>query len=93
MARKNADGRTPTSGQGSGIGGDPMFGDKRSPRDRREENLPTAENRRKSGERRKAGGRTQTAWWLERGYVESHHFVQKSTASRETPAEDDSSRE
>lgn len=51
------------------------------------------ESRRTVSDRRKAGRGTQAAWWLERDYVESHHFVQKSSSSRtrkrdDTPGKD-----
>ncbi len=93
MARKNADGRMSGAGRGPGAEAEPMFGDKRSGQDRRADGEPIAENRRKAGDRRKPRTGTQVSWWLERGYVESHHFVQKSTGSRNQTPDDESSRE
>jgi len=93
MARKNADDRMSGTGRRPGIEGESMFGDKRSGQDRRADSEPIAENRRKAGDRRKQRTGTQASWWLERGYVESHHFVQKSTGARNQPPDDESSRE
>ena len=70
--------------------GEAMFGDKRSGRDRREDEEPVSESRRQASERRTCAVK-QTAWWLDRDYVESHHFVQKSSNSRtRKKAEDES---
>jgi hypothetical protein len=54
-----------------------IFSDKRSGRDRREDTVHVPDPRRQNPERRR--GKPQAAWWLERDYVESHHFVQKAT--------------
>lgn len=62
-----------------------MFLDRRSGRDRRD--LPAAGDtfRRERTDRRSgigAVGRsaiTSGAWWLQRGYVDSHHFVENAT--------------
>ncbi len=89
MAKKGANDRTPAKGQELGLGAASVFSDMRSGQDRREESEPIPENRRKAGDRRKAGARTRSEWWLDRGYVESHHFVQKSSGSREQTTEDE----
>jgi len=60
--------------------GEGIFNDNRSGRDRREESAPVNDPRRQNPERRR--GKSQAAWWLERDYVESHHFVQRSASSR-----------
>ena len=65
-----------------------IFGDKRSGRDRREAQASVTESRRTVSDRRKAGRGTQTAWWLERDYVESHHFVQKSASAKARKRDD-----
>ena len=70
--------------------GETMFGDKRSGRDRREDEEPVSESRRQANERRTRAVK-QTAWWLERDYVESHHFVQKSSNSRSRKKAEDES--
>lgn len=59
-----------------------MFGENRSGRDRREDEGPTEDSRRVSTSERRKGNVKQAAWWLERDYVESHHFVQKSSSNR-----------
>lgn len=100
MASKDKDSRPPRPGLkvvGRGAPDQPpaaeaIFSDKRSGRDRREEPGAKPDSRRSSPERRK-GNVQQGAWWLERDYVESHHFVQKSASGRvrrrdpETPEE------
>ncbi|MCG3169623.1 MAG: hypothetical protein CALGDGBN_01145 [Pseudomonadales bacterium] len=93
MARKSPDGKTPGSGRKPGADAEAIFGDKRTGQDRRGGSKPIDDNRRKAGERRKAGTGAQATWWLERDYVESHHFVQKSTASRGRAREDESADE
>ena len=65
-----------------------IFGDKRSGRDRREAQASVTESRRTVSDRRKAGRGTQAAWWLERDYVESHHFVQKSASTKSRKRDD-----
>lgn len=90
MARKSSEGRPPGSARKSEADAQSVFGDKRTGQDRREEAKPIPENRRKPGDRRKAGKGAQASWWLERDYVESHHFVQKSSASRHRKREDES---
>jgi hypothetical protein len=84
--------------------GDPaqgIFVDRRTGRDRREEAAKAARAAgqvaqssppRASSERRR-GQVKQDAWWLERDYVESHHFVQKSSAGRGRKSDDDSTPE
>lgn len=101
MARKTADGKAGSSANRPGLkvvdksNGAPdepggIFGEKRSGRDRREDEEPVSDSRRRASERRTRAVK-QTAWWLERDYVESHHFVQKSSSSRNRkPAEDES---
>jgi hypothetical protein len=77
-----------------------IFEDRRSGRDRREEAAKSARaagqardpTPRASSERRR-GQVKQDAWWLERDYVESHHFVQKSSAGRGRKSDDDSTPE
>lgn len=61
-----------------------IFGDKRSGRDRREEAGAADDSRRtNAADRRRGNGAAgQGAWWLERDYVESHHFVQKAASPR-----------
>jgi hypothetical protein len=56
-----------------------MFSDKRSGRDRREEAPQVDDPRRQNAERR--SNKQKSAWWLERDYVESHHFVQKAASA------------
>ena len=51
-----------------------IFDDTRSGRDRRLDSAPVDDPRRKNPDRRR--GKIKGAWWLERDYVESHHFVQ-----------------
>jgi len=71
-----------------------IFGDNRSGRDRREEAGQTHDSRRKATSDRRQRGRGQkSSWWLERDYVESHHFVQKSSSSRGRKRERDSGEE
>jgi hypothetical protein len=85
MVRKPSDAKVGSAGNGrpSRPDTDEIFGDKRSGRDRREgEQVSGDEVRRSNTERRKAGRASKTAWWLERDYVESHHFLQKSTGPR-----------
>jgi hypothetical protein len=65
--------------------GEGIFSDKRSGRDRREDSVQVPDPRRQNPERRR--GKPQAAWWLERDYVESHHFVQK--AARTLPHGDE----
>lgn len=62
--------RSEGSGHAEGI-----FSDSRSGRDRREEGPQVDDPRRQNAERRSS--KPQSAWWLRRDYVESHHFVQK----------------
>jgi hypothetical protein len=77
--------------------GQRIFEDKRSGRDRREEAAKAARaagqaqdsTARASSERRRGQVR-QEAWWLERDYVESHHFVQKASGGRGRKSDDDS---
>ena len=58
---------------------DAIFGDKRSGVDRRaDQSVSPDETRRSNAERRRTNRTSKTAWWLERDYVESHHFLQKS---------------
>ena len=52
-----------------------IFDETRSGRDRRLDSAPVDDPRRKNPDRR-AGKKMKGAWWLERDYVESHHFVQ-----------------
>lgn len=59
-----------------------IFSDKRSGRDRRELQAKIGDSRRKAGVDRRQRTRARTSWWLERDYVESHHFVQKSSSGR-----------
>ena len=101
MARKITDGKAGASanrprlkvvGKSDDVPDGPgaIFGEKRSGRDRREDEEPVSDSRRQASERRTRAVK-QTAWWLERDYVESHHFVQKSSSSRtRKPVEDDS---
>lgn len=50
-----------------------VFVDRRSGRDRREEQGRTYDSRRVSGERRRSHV-TPSFWWLEKNYVDSHQF-------------------
>lgn len=83
---------------GPGEASQAIFSDRRSGRDRRDEAAKAAAAKpdkgppRSTAERRR-GKVKQEAWWLERDYVESHHFVQKSSAGRGRKAEDDSTSE
>lgn len=84
MARKISDGKPGGAGtsRGSRVDLESIFGDKRSGRDRRgTQQVSVVESRRTVSDRRKAGRASKAAWWLERDYVESHHFVQKSSSS------------
>jgi hypothetical protein len=66
-----------------------MFEDKRTGKDRRLLVMRQVMNsRREAGERRRAVMK-QSTWWLQRDYVESHHFVQKSSRSRDRSSDDD----
>jgi len=90
MVRKIPDGKTGSAGSGRTPRTDTegIFGDKRSGRDRREQQASVTESRRTASDRRKAGRGTQAAWWLERDYVESHHFVQKSSSAKTRKRDD-----
>jgi len=90
MVRKIPDGKAGGAGGNRPTRTDTesVFGDKRSGRDRREAQTSVTESRRTVSDRRKAGRGTQAAWWLERDYVESHHFVQKSSSSRSRKRDD-----
>jgi hypothetical protein len=77
-----------------------IFSDRRSGRDRREEAAKAAaaaarpeKDPPRSATERRRGQVKQEAWWLERDYVESHHFVQKSSAGRGRKPDDDSTPE
>jgi hypothetical protein len=93
MARKGRDEKSGKEPALKVVGGEPaqpapapppqpevIFHDARSGRDRREEAGKVEDSRRQSSERRSR--KLKGAWWLERDYVESHHFVQKSASSR-----------
>ena len=92
MSRKNAEATSGSSGSKNGAkpGNVPapqrppedLFGEKRSGRDRREEQAPVVDPRREATSERRRAALKQATWWLERDYVESHHFVQKASASR-----------
>lgn len=62
-----------------------MFRDRRSGRDRRDLGGSSEVSAREKSDRRigiGAVGRsvlTNGAWWLQRGYVDSHHFVENAT--------------
>lgn len=90
MVRKIPDGKAGGAGSNrtSRTVTEAIFGDKRSGRDRREQQTSVTESRRTVSDRRKAGRGAQAAWWLERDYVESHHFVQKSSSSRPRKRDD-----
>ena len=84
MVRKIPDGKAggADSTRPSRTDTEAIFGDKRSGWDRRKQQVSVTESRREVSDRRKTGRGAQLAWWLERDYVESHHFVQKSSSSR-----------
>lgn len=87
MARKPSEGKAGKAGgapvdRPARAEADSIFGDKRSGGDRRtDHSVSPADPRRSNAERRRTGRTSKTAWWLERDYVESHHFLQKSSAS------------
>jgi phage tail tape-measure protein len=90
MVRKIPDGKAGGAGstRSSRTDTESIFGDKRSGRDRREQQTSVTESRRQVSDRRKAGRGAQAAWWLERDYVESHHFVQKSSSAKTRKRDD-----
>lgn len=70
-----------------------IFDDVRSGRDRRDVEAAAAgrtvdESKRAASERRR-GQVKQDAWWLDRDYVESHHFVQKAAGGRGRKSDDE----
>jgi len=65
----------------SNSGGEAIFREQRSGRDRREGEQTVEQESRGGADRRKRGVK-QSSWWLERDYVESHHFVQNSSSAR-----------
>src|SRR5262245_35484106 len=96
MARKNRDEKTgkepalkvvgaPENGEAPAPPAPPVpeaiFHDKRSGRDRREDEGNVEDSRRQATAERRTS-KMKGAWWLARDYVESHHFVQKSSSSR-----------
>lgn len=90
MVRKIPDGKAggADSTRSSRTDTESIFGDKRSGWDRRKQQVSVTESRRALSDRRKAGRGAQAAWWLERDYVESHHFVQKSSSARTRKRDD-----
>lgn len=71
---KSGNPRPPKPGGGAAD----IFGDKRSGRDRRDLEVSVDDTRRQRSDRRTRAVAAKTSWWLERDYVESHHFVQKA---------------
>ena len=57
-----------------------MFSDPRSGKDRRETRGQANDPRRVNGERRRS--KRNSAWWLEKSYVDAHHFSVKSATNK-----------